>query len=167
MLWHYTAGLTLPEILRSGVLLPSASCARERPAVWFTLRRDWDPATALGYRQPADVTARAICAWLERGAEAGIAMIPARNAADLGGLARVGVAPGAAPYGWEEFVSASRLEPLETWARAEVDRALGSNPEDWRVSFDPVPASSWLAVEVRSGTRAGERWEPWRRNASA
>jgi hypothetical protein len=136
--------MNLTAILRSGVLRVSRpkivrGIVVEHPAVWFSLRRDWDPAVGFGWTGP----------------DAFVLV------SDVGGVARIGVAPETAPYTFDDYVRIGGLHPRAVSMRLAEDRdRLGSNPDDWRVSLDPVPASKWLRVEWRSGVRPGERWEP-------
>jgi len=139
-----------------------ARCALECPAAWFTLRRDWDPATALMADPSPQQLAAGISAWREAGTAAVLAHLPPLDPRECGGLARVGVAPETVPLRWDDFVRQDVIDPHLAWAREAMDRESGSNPDEWRVSLEPVPASKWLAIEVRSGTREGERWEPLR-----
>jgi hypothetical protein len=162
--WHYTAGHHLPEILRSGALYPAGRDGYEPDAVWFSLRRDWDPAVGLGVQQPSDATAEAVARWISGGgARAAVAhlasSVPRVSPASLGGVGRIGVRPDAL-LTWEEYVRLCRLPPWYARMRVELDSALGSNPPDWRISVSPVPAREWIAVQHRSGTATGERWEP-------
>lgn len=136
LVWHYTVGERLPEILRSGVLRPTRSRLNDEWfAVWFSTLRDWDPAV-------------------------GLAGLTARTPEEAGGLARIGVAPETAPVTWERFVSMGGISKVGANLRVFVDVERGSDPQLWRLSLLPVPAEKWRAVEWRSGMRKGERWEP-------
>lgn len=136
LVWHYTVGVHLPAILRSGVLRPTRSRFNDEWfAVWFSTLRDWDPA-------------------------AGLAGLTARTPEEAGGIARIGVDPETAPVTWDGFVRMGGISPLGASMRVSVDVARGSDPKNWRVSLLPVPAAKWRAVEWRSGMREGERWEP-------
>jgi hypothetical protein len=166
--WHYTSGVNLRAILRSGVLLPSAIGSErtgDLPAVWFSMRRDWDPAVGLAFEMPESLRAEAKAAVEEHLAggrnvlEWWAAVGPTLTLDEIGGMARVGVAPEAAPYSWQDFVRLGGIEPPRAAAREWADRSAGSNPDDWRVSLVPVPSARWIAVEWRSGMRPGERWE--------
>lgn len=164
--WHYTSGDRLQAILRSGVLRPTAAGSwgpAERPAVWFSRRRDWDPATNLGRTASAEEIDRVNAACRRGGVRAAVEASQeyARfSPVDVGGIARIGVAPETAPYTWQDFVRMSGVPASHAEAREDLDRRNGSDPADWRVSFAPVPSAEWLRVEWRSGVRPGERWEP-------
>lgn len=111
---------------------------------------------------PLEHARRGVEALMRRGPE-GLREHQVRvSPADLGGLARIGVAPESVPLAWRDLLARGLLDPVYARAQEAVDRALGSNPADWRVSLQPVPSSKWLRVEWRSGVRPGERWEPVR-----
>jgi hypothetical protein len=160
VLWHYTLGLHLPDILRSGVLRPGATVPGEWPAVWFSFRRGWEPAAGTGLPPSEEETRRTLEVWATHGLKAALESRPKRSPAELGGLVRIGVRPRAAPFTWDAFVRLGGIPPSGAQARVTLDRALGSDPADWRVSLLPVPASEWIAIEGRAGVRAGESWEP-------
>ena len=167
VLWHYTPGKRLDAILRSRVLRVSHLGSRETgevPAVWFSLRQDWDPAVGGGTKP----SGKERSAFKDKIHDGGVAHAirwanragPEVAARDLGGLARIGVPLDVAPHTWDDFVRLGGISRMHAWARHVIDRELGSNPEDWRLSFVDVPATKWISVERRSGTRRGERWEP-------
>ena len=135
IIWHYTTGQRLSGIAHSGVLRPSAPTRErsEKPVVWFSSKPDWD------------ATANLIVATSGR----------ARRYASKdetiivgGGLARIGVAASIAPHDWKDYKKLSGVSPRR--AKAMYDRAVavGSRPNGWRVSFDPVPQSEWRIVEI-------------------
>lgn len=163
--WHYTVGKHLPAILRSGVLLATALGSwgpQERPVVWFSRRRDWEPATCGGRRASQEEVDRFNAAWQRGGIRAAVEELRGASRiylSDVGGIARIGVAPETAPHTWGDFARASGIPLQLATLRVEMDRAIGSDPADWRVSFAPVPSAKWLAVEWRPGTGEGERWE--------
>jgi hypothetical protein len=130
--------------------------------VWFTYRKDWDPAVGGGLTVTREWFEHAAAAVLRHGnvVEGLKAAQPRFKPSDVGGLARIGVAPEDAPITWREWAARGYVDPRDAQRQEAFDRELGSNPDDWRVSLAPVPASKWIAVEVRSGMRHGERWEP-------
>jgi hypothetical protein len=168
VIWHYTSGEALRAILASGVLRPGPANMRvpgEVPAVWFTKRGDWDPAVGLGKSPSEDEVRETVAAVLQHGARAAVEHLrrtagsSAAFWAENGGLARIGVDGSTAPFTWEDFVRAGFVPPRDAYMREMMDVAAGSDPGDWRASIVPVPAEKWLAIETRSGTRPGERWE--------
>ncbi|MEQ8786212.1 MAG: hypothetical protein RIC55_07930 [Pirellulaceae bacterium] len=141
MIFHYTKGGCLVEILETAVIRCSTLGVRKREqAVWFTVREDCEP-TAI----PARIK------------EGRIYTFEFSEADRLFGMARVRVAEETAPYGWTEYKRMSGMKPRvakELYARATRD---GSRPGGWRVSFEPVHEDKWLAVEVWGG----DRWRPY------
>jgi hypothetical protein len=53
LLWHYTIGYHLPEIIRTGAILPSIEFvpATERPVVWFSSNQEWEHSCDRGNKQ--------------------------------------------------------------------------------------------------------------------
>jgi hypothetical protein len=133
--WHYTVEVYLPDIIASGVILPATAriSAGERPAVWTSTNPVWEETANKGYFERTTATVH-----------------PATKATTLrfGGLARIEVRPEAAPYDWIAFRAISRIQPSTAAMLAKVGFARGVSPYDWFVSFDPIDAADWLAVEV-------------------
>ena len=168
LIWHYTTGKNLKEILRAGVLLPSKADG----VVWFSQRQDWDPATGAGAPPPSDEAAyKAALAYQRRGPEAAAKTLDAHQEAmslkEVGGLARIGVSPSTAPLDYAEFVRKGGHHPGLARVTQDIDGARGSDPADWRLAVEPVPAQRWEAIEVRSGAVPGERWKPYRPKGKA
>lgn len=125
LLWHYSKGVHFRSIVDDGCLRPATVgvVPPERPAVWFSGRQVWEPTVAMA--EPM-----------------------ASFAARMGGLIRIGVQADVAPHNWTAFrrLSGARREVVRGLTRGA--RSVGANPDDWRVSFDPVPRERWAAVEV-------------------
>lgn len=168
LVWHYCRGAALRRILRARVLRPGTTVRGELPGCWFSARQDWDPAVGAGSEPSAQELAPVLDALHAGGVSAAVATLRKtvrRSPADFGGLARIGVAPEVARLTWADFVRMGAIPAEAAEAREAVDRELGSNPDDWRISLESVPAAKWIAVETRSGMTPGERWEPvpdWR-----
>src|SRR6266851_1957736 len=132
-LWHYTReafwqGIDADQMIRVeeyGNPDWSYSPLQGRPVVWFSTRQTWGPTATPG-RDEQWIT------WAER--------------QTLGPM-RIEVAPATAPYSWREYRALSGIDPGFARALAGTGREQGANPLDWYVSFEPVPASRWLAVE--------------------
>jgi hypothetical protein len=136
--WHYTVGRHLDPILQSGVLLPADAglAPGERPAVWFSLRQDWEPTAA----KFGIIPQRKSC----RGAMARVAQLG-------GGLVRIGVELEAAPHDWRAFRELSGIDPTMARGLAIEAKSQGADPYLWRVSFDPVTAAAWVALQRWDG----------------
>ena len=132
--WHYTIGVLLAEIESSGVIRPATEFVdkRERPVVWFTTRDTFEPTAVKMLRRP-DGTLRSLSV---------------EETERLGrGLFRIGVDPGGL-LTWNEWRKRSRVRPVMADALEKVARDQGSDVTEWLVSFKPVPAPAWEAVEV-------------------
>jgi hypothetical protein len=145
MTWHYTVGTNLVAILESGMLRPAIAGvpAGERPAVWFSMNPVWERT--------------ANKSWIVRAT--GIAYVLSREETETkgNGLFRFQVRPEAAPYSWDEFkrLSGASRQTIRQMERRARD--LLALPQDWRVSFDPVPRDQWIALDVWRR----ERWVPF------
>jgi hypothetical protein len=163
ILWHYTSGKALPGILHDGVIRVS----RRDGVVWFSRRRDWDPATGAGAMfKPTDpIIQEAVIAYQRGGAKA-VRELERRKGISgqgiPGGMVRVGVAPETAPMTWPEYARAAGLKGMDVRITEELDREIGSNPGDWRLSPVPVHSDKWLTIETRPGKGPNERWETYR-----
>lgn len=135
LLWHYTVGRYFESILADGYIKPTTAYITpgERPAVWFSLNQDWEQ-TANKLWLNNDGTVRALTRDETRSMG--------------GGLVRFGVSPRTAPFNWRQFVTKSRIDRRVARAVVDVAHKQGSDPAQWRVSFDPVPRKLWLAVDV-------------------
>ena len=135
MLWYYTTGQELNEILGLGELVPAA-IDREKPAVWFSANQDWEPIANMPWREPHGASRR---------------LSKDQTFVMGGGLARIGVAPETAPNDWKAF---KRLSGISSKAAKEVYNTAvqsGSRPGQWFATFAIVPRQKWLAVEILEG----------------
>lgn len=139
--WHYSLGIHRPSIYAAGVIRPAPPNAdkrgdvrpehraairelygtREKPAVWFSLRQDWESTVAAPYSREA--------------------------IAEEFGLVRYGLDEACVPLGWTYHVNTSGIRRQGAKALAMAAREAGANPADWRVSYEPVPVAACL-VEV-------------------
>jgi hypothetical protein len=70
-----------------------------------------------------------------------------------GGLARIGVAAEAAPCDWKAFKEQSGISSSAAKDLYNTAVSSGSRPGQWFASFERVPASKWLAVEILEGVQ--------------
>src|SRR5262249_4007540 len=136
--WHYTVRQRLAGILRDGVL-PLATAglpAGERPAVWFSSNQPWAESANQAWPPPH-----------------GTIQPGNKEAAHLlgGGLARIGVLPETAPHDWKAFKALSGIKAAKARAMYSAAIGAGARPGEWFASFEPVPRSQWVAVEVWDG----------------
>ena len=137
MLWHYTNGRALADILKHGAIV-ATQCRHlpgERPIVWLTLSDDWEPMCNKTMIDPD--TLRYLTLSREE------------TAAHFGGLARFGIS--------EDHPNVMRCNKVVRKLIADRNGAksmfhlaerLGSRPEhDWRGSQHEIRVQEWRAVE--------------------
>jgi hypothetical protein len=135
ILWHYTIKDRLGQILLDGQLRPAStgSTKKEKPVVWFSQQADWEPMVNRLWRSP----------------EGGLLRLSKDQTIVLGGgLARISVAPAVAPHDWKTYKQRSGISPKMAKAIYDSAVAAGSKPSLWFATFEPVPRSRWLAVEI-------------------
>ena len=136
--WHYTTGEKLLLIAESGELRPGKAYVpeHEKPILWFSLNQYWDNTVNKGLLKP----------------DGSILQLDMRGTFEGGGgLARIGVSEDTARYGWKALRHISNMDSY--MAKHLVKRALevGTNPREWRGTFDAVPYKKWKAVERFDG----------------
>lgn len=136
--FHYTVSEYYNRIAHDGFIRPATEGvpAGERPAVWFSVHPVWEPTAtkAIRYRETGEFHR---ATWEEM---------------QVHGPARIEVAPETAPHRWKDYVRLSSASPATCRGLELAAREWGANALHWRVSFEPVPAEKWLAVELWSGT---------------
>lgn len=137
-IFHYTIGERLASIMKNGIRLATAYVPVEvRPVVWFSTAPVWETTANKGamidgeYRTLTRDETRALG----------------------GGLVRVEVAPEVAPYKWKDYCTLSGDTEESLKGLKRTARHQGSDPRNWRVSFEPVPTDRFLAVEVWENSR--------------
>ena len=133
--WHYTTGQKFRLIVESGEISPATAFVPkgERPIVWFSTAPDWEP-TANKAWQNSDGTIVS----LDRELTAQLA----------GGLVRFGIAPETAPHDWHVLKELSGMSSETARGLYRVAIQQGSLPDQWWGTFDAVPCSKWIAVQV-------------------
>jgi hypothetical protein len=143
--WHYTVYEYLGRIVESGEIRPSSIVTEgERPVVWFTSNPDWEE-TANKMIQNVD-TGEMHFGTREETQKIG------------GALIRIQVKPSAAPLSWAQFRELSGVSEKTAKALEKSARKYGSDPNQWRMSFEPVPVSEWIQVEAFHEDE--EEWKP-------
>lgn len=135
--WHYTIGRCLESILRDGMIRPATEYVPkdERPCVWLSVRNAFDP-TARKMLSLPDGSMRT--ATLEETERLG------------GGLFRIGVdADGCVDF--KTYARESGASPAMVRSLKSVAERQGAKVIDWRVSFEPLPRSRWLALQRLHG----------------
>jgi len=141
--WHYTVVERLQHIFQAGELRPEREGIprKEKAAVWFSANPVWEPTANRVIRNAAGVRAR---------------LTKDQTIVLGGGLARIGVAAAVAPVDWKAFKKQSGISPDRARAIYEEAIGIGARPAEWFATFEPVPRSQWLSVEVWEN----ERWMP-------
>jgi len=139
MLWHYTTVDALKQIVTSGAIRTQETVVipGQQHAVWFTLSTTWEETANVSYGCMGQVT------HLDR-----------QGTFEHYGLARIGVATETAPHTWRDYKRLGGVASDYASQLYAIGTARGSRIGDWRVSFEDVPQSQWLAIEVWDG----EQW---------
>jgi len=135
LLWHYTTGQCFESIVDDGVIRPATAWVRagERPIVWFSSNQEWEPTSTKIY-VPHYGEARRLSKEELR--------------VTGNGLVRFGVTRRTAKLDWTAMKRLSGMSRATARDLKVVGRRLGSKPEWWFGSFDPVQRSDWVAVDV-------------------
>ena len=142
-LFHYTRASNFLKILRAGFikLATEIVAAKERPVVWFSFNPHWEPTASPGCEDPITGVRRTV------------------NFEELTRMdapIRIEIPETEAAHDWNDFKRLSHC-PHKTWRNlSRTARAAGSDPKDWRVSFEAVPRTDWRCVEIFMN---GD-WEP-------
>ena len=136
--WHYTTGQKLALILRSGAILPTTAKVppHEKPVAWFSTSDEWEP-TATKVPLPGKLGQIA-------------------TASAQGGLARITVPASAAPYRIQDLPRLAGTTPEDWLGLLLAGIELGSDPNTWRFTLEPVPVA--LFREVEFFDFATDRW---------
>jgi hypothetical protein len=151
MKWHYTTGENFRAILESREIRPATLYVPkdEKPVVWFSTNPGWEPTATKGIID--EFTGQRRNATFQEMNEL------------AQGLVRIAVEDSAAPHGWEAFKRLSGIRPRFARGLYRVAIGEGAKPSQWFASFEPVPISRWLAVELWTP----EGWVPmpdWQKN---
>jgi hypothetical protein len=143
IVYHYSHGIRLAAILKSGVLLPTKIGVprHEKPAVWFTTNDFWEPTTSV---RVIDRNGRLI------------RRLSMRECHEMVGLIRFTVNEASAPYTWSHHKRNGGMDRSTAKSLYDTAIEMGSSPSQYRMSYVPVPASKWLAVENWDGAS----WQP-------
>jgi len=132
--FHHSVGDYLLRIIDSGEIRAATAHVprRVRPAVWCSLEPEWEPTANKSVMQNDQLYRGGMWSTAQFGA----------------GLARIEVDPTAAPYTWADYkrTSGESAEGIKRLSLAARDQ--GADPKFWRISFQPIPASLWVAVEI-------------------
>jgi hypothetical protein len=112
--WHYTKGLFLEALLRTGEILPAtAGVPRgERPIVWFSTDSRWEPSVGMGYFSSDGEYHEDWAKYVKM----------------VRGLGRIGVAPETAPYDWSALKELSGMSSEMAQALERTAIESGARP---------------------------------------
>jgi hypothetical protein len=139
LVWHYTWGHKWPYIQRDGLILLADGKLgpRERPAVWFSTREDFEPTAVkrYGVDRYGD--------WHE---------VTFEQALELcNGAYRIGVDRDELKLiSWLEYLKTSNVSREDAKTMRVNAIKWKAAPSDWWASYRPVPRRYWRAVEKRS-----------------
>jgi hypothetical protein len=150
--WHY-----LPREAWNGVRARQVIAPHGRPPlvsvplVWFSTATEWEPIAGY-YRYERHDRFTVKLKWESRD----------QTARDGQGLVRIGVRADACPNSWPDllaFIADEREKYIATLCGEIATKQLDPKADAafWWASYDPVPASQWIAVEQWT-RRAG--WGP-------
>lgn len=150
-IYHYTMGSHLKGILKDHAIHTAAGYVPpgERAVVWCTTRPDWEPTATKDFLDRSQKPKNMISKMTREQAEK-----------HFGGLIRIQVKPEAAPMRWPEYVPNSGIDPGLADTLARTGRAAGSDPADWRMSFEPIVENDWISIEWK----LEDAWVPYRTN---
>jgi hypothetical protein len=137
-LFHYTTGEKLNFILRSGAILPTTAKVppHEKPVAWFSASTAWEPT----------------CTKVPIPGKLGQIM----TAQAQGGLARIQVPTSVAPHRIQDLPWLAGTTPEDWLGLLLAGLELGSDPNTWRFTLEPVPVA--LFREVEFFDFATDRW---------
>jgi len=171
-LFHYFVRAQLEAILSAGQLLPAGSVDRFGGAINYLFQ--WNPVIVANvlttdFFSVAEDIRRADCeppaVWCSFNALwertvgrhildcEGVKRKIQKSTLHLfpGMLARIEVDPASCPVTWEEHVAVwGQSEAIRETSRQNM-RQAGVDPNQWRLSYEPIPRSRWLGVHVWDG----------------
>lgn len=124
--WHYTSGQCAIQILQAGIILPAYENVPrgERPAVWFSRNKFWEPTASKGILDSVTRVRRfATMDEMERFA---------------GGCYRFGI-QSSRLLCWTALKVQTRMRPKTVRALERVAYEIGGNPHHWVGTMDAVP----------------------------
>jgi hypothetical protein len=138
VLYHYTTGQKLAAILHSGSILPTTAKVppHEKPVAWFSTSLTWEPT----------------CTKVPIPGKLGQLM----TARAQGGLTRITVPAAAAPHRIQDLPRLAGTTPEDWLGLVLAGLELGSDPNTWRFTLEPVPVA--LFREVEFFDFATDRW---------
>ena len=137
-IYHYTTGIRLRSIINSGSIKPTTANIEphEKPVAWFSTSPDWEPTAT---KAPVPGMAGQIM-----------------TAKSQGGLVRITVPGTCAPYIFPQLPLIAGTKPSVCIGLLISGLELGSDPDTWRFTPEPVPVCFFREVEFYDF--ANNRW---------
>lgn len=134
LVWHYSVGMCLREIIRSGTLLPATAFVpeQEAPVLWFSSRQTYEP-TARKMLMTSDGKVRSLSI--------------KETAAHCGGLVRFGVDVGLT-MPWSRLRVAAGIRRYEARLLERTARRDGADPDQWHGIIGPLALAFVETIEV-------------------
>ena len=138
VIYHYTTGLKLKQIINSGCIRPTTAKIEphEKPVAWFSTQDHWEPTCT-------KVPIPGMQGQIE-------------TAKDQDGLVRITVPGTCAPYAFPQLPLIAGTKPNVCIGLLVAGLDLGSDPDTWR--FTPTPVPTALFREVEFFDFANDRW---------
>jgi hypothetical protein len=138
--WHYTVGSRAKDILESGKIRPATANvpSNERPAVWFTVRDDWEPTANKRWQNSntGEVKFLSTDEMLKRG----------------GGGVRFGI-PVHKLTPWNKLINKTRMDSKTKKALIEFAINVGSDPDSWYGTIKPVRVKDCVIQLLWDGSK--------------
>jgi hypothetical protein len=128
-IYHYTTGLKLRSIINSGCIKPTTAKIEphEKPVAWFSTSNEWEPTAT---KVPIPGMAGQIA-----------------TARAQGGLVKITVPGTCAPYVFPQLPLIAGTKPSVCIGLLVAGLELGSDPDTWRFTPEPVQVSLFRKVE--------------------
>jgi len=128
-IFHYTTGTRLKQIINSGVIRPTTAKIEphEKPVAWFSTQDQWEPTAT---KVPIPGMAGQIA-----------------TAQAQGGLVRITVPGTCAPCIFPQLPLISGTKSSVCIGLLVAGLELGSDPDTWRFTPEPVPVTLFREVE--------------------
>jgi hypothetical protein len=128
IVWHYTVGACIEQVLRDGELhLSTMAQGREKSILWFSANPEWEQTA----RKTIVLDGKKIS--LDRSGTEQL----------YNGLYRIGVSSHLLTP-WSDLQKLYKPESVST---LEDARRFGSNPSEWWGSLTPIKSEHWLTKE--------------------
>ncbi len=130
--WHYTTEAHIFAIIRSCSIEPAGNTLRIKTAVGRpkTLKLSKKPIVWFSSNQRSEKTA-----------------------SRFGRRFRIGVSPETAPHDWPVLRRLGGITRRWTQMLCRTAEDVGANPNEWWGTFEPVPKSTWIAVQRFDGCK--------------